>query len=105
MKTCFKCGTPIELEKVSRRDECTKCGADLRVCLNCAFYAESKANACVEPRVEPVKEKDRANYCDFFRFKEGATVSPHAAGVPEMGQKKSGKAEAEKLWNELFKKS
>ena len=103
MKACFKCGTAIELEKVSRRDECPGCGADLRVCLNCAFYAESRANACVEPKVEPVKEKDRANYCDFFRFKEGVTSSPRA-GISGMGQKNSGKAEAEKLWNELFKK-
>ena len=91
MKTCFKCGTIVELEKVSRRDECPRCGTDLRVCLNCAFYAESKANACVEPQVEPVKEKDRANYCDFFRFKETT-------------QKRSGKADAEKAWNDLFKK-
>ncbi len=101
MKTCFACGTVIELEKVSRRDECPQCGADLRVCLNCAFYAESRANGCMEPRVEPVKEKDRANYCDFFRFnemaREGTTRVPVSAG-------KSGKAEAEKLWNELFKK-
>jgi hypothetical protein len=91
MKTCFKCGTIVELEKVSRRDECPRCGTDLRVCLNCAFYAESKANACAEPQAELVKEKDKANYCDFFRFKEAQ-------------QKKSGKAEAEKLWNDLFKK-
>ena len=91
MKTCFKCGTIVELEKVSRRDECRRCGTDLRVCLNCAFYAESKANACTEPQAELVKEKDKANYCDFFRFKETQ-------------QKKSGKAEAEKAWNELLKK-
>jgi hypothetical protein len=61
------------------------------VCLNCSFYAESKANACIEPQAEPVKEKDRANYCDFFRFKETQ-------------QKKSGKAEAKQAWDELFKK-
>ena len=91
MKTCFKCGAAIELEKISRRDECPRCGTDLRACLNCTFYAESKANACVEPQAEPVKEKDRANYCDFFRFKETE-------------QKKSGKAEAEKAWSDLFKK-
>ena len=112
----------IELEEVSRRDECPRCGADLRACLNCTFYAESKANACSEPQAEPVKEKDRANYCDFFGFKEtdprghargnlssehgereGATGHPRA-GAPVIDQKKSGKAEAEKLWNELFKK-
>ena len=97
MKTCFKCGTAIELEKVSRRDECPKCGSDLRICLNCAFYAESKSNACEEPQAEIVKEKDRANYCDFFRFKETAA---RGSAAPQ----KSGKAEAEKLWNDLFKK-
>jgi len=97
MKTCFKCGVAIDLEKVSRRDECPKCGNDLRVCLNCAFYAESRSNACEEPQAEVVKEKDRANYCDFFRFKEG-TVNKGGA------TQKSGKAEAEKLWNDLFKK-
>ena len=97
MKTCFKCGTVIELEKVSRRDECPKCGTDIRVCLNCSFYAESKSNACEEPQAEIVKEKDRANYCDFFRFKEKTRDS----GAPAQ---KSPKAEAERLWNDLFKK-
>jgi hypothetical protein len=122
MKVCFKCGTAVELEKVGRRDECPRCGNDLRVCLNCAFFDPARANACMEPQVEPVKEKDRANYCDFFRFKEinfhgqarGNLSSEHGeregeagyprAGVPVIEQKKSPKAEAEKLWNDLFKK-
>jgi hypothetical protein len=38
-----------------------------------------------------VKEKDRANYCDFFVFREE-------------GRQKSGKENAEKLWKDLFKK-
>jgi hypothetical protein len=122
MKVCFKCGTAVELEKVGRRDECPRCGNDLRVCLNCAFYDAARANACMEPQVESVKEKDRANYCDFFRFKEinfhgqarGNLSSEHGeregeagyprAGVPVIAQKKSPKAEAEKRWEELFKK-
>jgi hypothetical protein len=127
MKVCFKCGTAVELEKVGRRDECPRCGNDLRVCLNCAFYDAARANACMEPQVEPVKEKDRANYCDFFRFREinfhgqarGNLSSEHgeregeaptalpvegATRAPVIEQKKSPKAEAEKLWNDLFKK-
>jgi hypothetical protein len=79
------------LEKVGRRDECPGCRTDLRVCLNCAFYDPARANACMEPQAERVQEKEKANYCDFFRFKE-------------THQKKSGKAEAENLWNDLFKK-
>lgn len=90
MKKCHKCGAPVGREQVSRRDECEGCGADLRVCLNCTFYDEKRANQCFEPQAEKVKEKDRSNYCDYFRFREE-------------GQKQEGKAEAEKLWRDLFK--
>ncbi|HVN25702.1 MAG TPA: hypothetical protein VMT71_17175 [Syntrophorhabdales bacterium] len=102
MKRCYKCGTTIEIEKVSRRDECPNCGSDVRVCLNCAFFSESKANSCEESQAEPVKEKDRATYCDFFRFSEKA--GRYAVNGIKPAQKNSAKAEAEKLWNELFKK-
>ena len=91
MKVCFKCGAAVELDSVGRRDECRGCGTDLRVCRNCALYDPARANACMEPQAERVQEKEKANYCDFFRFKETQ-------------QKKSGKAEAEKLWTDLFKK-
>ena len=30
MKKCHKCGAAVNVEKVSRHDECEKCGADLR---------------------------------------------------------------------------
>ena len=91
MKRCHKCGAAVLIEKVSRRDECETCHSDLRVCLNCRFYDRSKANECYEPQVEPVKEKDRSNYCDFFEFREE-------------GRRESGRADAEQLWKDLFKK-
>ena len=91
MKKCHKCGAAVDVEKVSRRDECPRCGADLHVCLNCRFHDEGRANQCFEPQAEKVKEKDRSNYCDYFRFKEE-------------GQKVSGRKDAEKLWKDLFKK-
>jgi hypothetical protein len=93
MKRCFRCRKGVDTpEGTSRRDECPHCGADLHVCLNCEFYEEGRANACREPQVEPVKEKDRANFCDYFRFREdGASAA-------------SGKKEAEQLWEQLFKK-
>ncbi|MGD0656672.1 MAG: hypothetical protein ABSD38_01240 [Syntrophorhabdales bacterium] len=91
MKRCHKCGEAVTIEKVSRRDECEACHSDLRVCLNCRFYDQSKADQCFEPQVEPVKEKDRSNYCDFFQFREE-------------GRKESAKDDAERLWKDLFKK-
>ncbi len=91
MKQCHKCGTVIEQEFTSRRDECPTCGSDLRVCLNCSLYDKNRANECFEPQAEKVKEKDRANYCDYFRFKDE-------------GRKDSSGNDPKKLWNDLFKK-
>jgi len=92
MKRCYKCQHPVTLEFVSRRDECQSCGSDLHICLNCIFFDETKANKCREPQAEYVKEKDRSNYCDYFRFKDDQ-------------QKKSSKEDAEKLWGGLFRKT
>ena len=90
MKQCHKCGRAIEEEFVSRRGECRGCGADLRVCLNCCFYDPNRSNQCFEPQAEKVKEKDRSNYCDYFR-------------LADAGEKRSAKEDAEKLWKDLFK--
>jgi hypothetical protein len=45
-----------------------KCRADLRVCLNCAFYDRNAAHQCRERRAEPVLEKDAGNFCEYFDF-------------------------------------
>ncbi len=92
MRRCHKCQAVVDLESVFFRDECGKCGSDLHVCLNCEFYDEGKSNRCREPQAEYVRERDRANYCSFFRFKE------------ESGRKE-GRGEAERLWESLFKKN
>ena len=34
--------------------------------MNCRHYAPDMANACREPVSEPVQDKDRANFCDWF---------------------------------------
>jgi len=44
------------------------CRADLRVCLNCAFYDPRVAQQCRERRAEPVLEKDAGNFCEYFDF-------------------------------------
>lgn len=94
MKKCFRCDAVVEeREFFSRRDTCGKCGADLHVCRNCSFYSPGRSNDCEEPQAERVVEKDRANYCDFFRFKEGR------------GEAATRKDDAKKAWDDLFKKS
>jgi len=66
---CHHCGTEwTEHHKPGRRDVCSKCGHDLRVCLNCTHYDPRYAQECRETRAEPVHDKAAANFCDDFRF-------------------------------------
>lgn len=66
---CFKCtkAMPV-LASVGFRDECIYCGEDLHVCKNCEFYDEASYNECREPSADSVKEKERANFCEFFQI-------------------------------------
>ncbi|MBA4418321.1 MAG: hypothetical protein C0392_10490 [Syntrophus sp. (in: bacteria)] len=93
MKKCPKCQAPIDTDKISFKDECFSCKTDLHVCIYCTFFDEGKSNQCREPQADYVKERDRANYCEYFIFKEAGSAKP------------SGKEEAEKLFSQLFKKS
>jgi hypothetical protein len=67
---CFKCSNEIALVgtgvAVGRRDECPKCRSDLHVCKNCQHYDAKVYNECRETSADVVREKDRANFCDFF---------------------------------------
>jgi hypothetical protein len=71
---CWKCGAPLaELTLPLRRlDECKRCGAELHVCKLCEFYSTSVAKHCREPIAEEVKDKERANFCDYFKPRPNA---------------------------------
>jgi hypothetical protein len=67
---CWKCAETIQLaagSKVGKRDTCPKCDADLHACRNCRFYDPGKHNQCVETQAAWVRDKDAANYCDYFQ--------------------------------------
>lgn len=69
MLVCHKCQKEIQTSPgvpVGRREECPDCHSDLHVCLNCINYSPGSYNECKEPVTELVKEKDRANFCDYF---------------------------------------
>lgn len=73
MKQCHHCKNELTLDsRPGRRDECQFCGSDLHVCLNCAFYDPGAHNECREPMAEYVADKDRANFCDMFQFKDSS---------------------------------
>ncbi|MEW6351110.1 MAG: hypothetical protein AB1646_18795 [Thermodesulfobacteriota bacterium] len=77
--SCHHCGRGLEFpEKVFRNDTCPGCGSDLHCCLNCRDYDESASNQCREPQTERNTVKDRRNFCEYFRFREGGATSTAA---------------------------
>lgn len=77
---CTFCGKEISEMKIHIRDECPACGRDLHICLNCEFYDRNAYRQCRESIREPVPDKEKANYCDFFRAGGTGAAKPDAAG-------------------------
>jgi hypothetical protein len=71
---CWKCGTSLaDLSLPLRRlDECRVCHAELHVCRLCEWYSISVAKQCRETVAEEVKDKERANFCDYFKPRQDA---------------------------------
>lgn len=80
---CWKCGAALAALSLPLRrlDECPKCRAELHVCRMCVDYDTRVAKHCREPTAEEVREKDHANFCDFFKPRAGAYVAPNIAEV------------------------
>jgi hypothetical protein len=74
---CWKCGASLaDLSLPLRRlDECRVCHAELHVCKMCEWYSVSVAKHCRETVAEEVKDKERANFCDYFKPRPGAYVA------------------------------
>lgn len=75
MGKCYFCGKEFEAP-VYRATVCPSCGKDLKICLNCKFYSPGSHYDCRETILEPVRDKERANFCDHFQpgsnYKEGS---------------------------------
>jgi hypothetical protein len=91
---CYNCKTKISLAgQPSRSQTCPQCAAYLRCCRNCRFYDPQAHNQCREPQAEWVKDKEMANFCDYF---EAATKT--------VSEKSARKEEALRKLDALFKK-
>ncbi len=67
--SCWKCGAnlaelPLPLSRVA---ECPACRAYIHVCRMCRFFDSGVPKQCTEVDAEEVKEKERPNFCDYFR--------------------------------------
>lgn len=74
---CFNCQKPLEIElgqKVFKSDTCLNCHADIRCCRMCIHYDTSSYNDCREPNAARIVEKEKANFCDYFKVSDGGIV-------------------------------
>lgn len=80
---CWRCGASLaELTPpIERRDECPACRAQLYVCRFCEFYEPKVARQCREPVADEVKDKERANFCGYFKPNSNAHVPANFAGA------------------------
>lgn len=96
---CKKCGKPMPEVNIYRDSTCPNCGADLHSCINCKFYAPGSHYDCHETIEEPVRDKDRSNFCDFFK----PAVIAFGSGTGLAGGSASDKAQkARDAFNALF---
>ena len=80
---CWKCGASLAALTLPLRrlDECPCCRAELHVCRMCVEYDTTVAAHCREPTAEEVRNKEQANFCDFFKPRPGAYAAPNTAEV------------------------
>jgi len=93
--SCWNCGKDTGINgKPPRVDHCAACLADLKCCRGCRFYDPYAAHGCRERIEDPVKIKDKANFCDYFQ--------PRVVGAKAL-DKTANKDSRKKAFDDLFK--
>lgn len=94
---CFHCGNLLNADDYTRGTLCPNCKRETRCCRNCEFYAASLNNECHETQAERVVDKEKSNFCEFFR--------PRASGLEEDApQERKPEPSAKATFDALFKK-
>lgn len=71
---CFSCGKAIDDNNFGRQDTCVHCGFDTRACKNCVNYDTTMNNKCRENQAPRIVEKEKGNFCDWFKPREGGAA-------------------------------
>ena len=74
MQKCPYCGAELS-SAVYSSTECPSCSRVLHSCRCCSFYSPDAHFGCRETIDEPVWDKDKPNFCDYFRLTEKANSS------------------------------
>ncbi|QYJ85783.1 hypothetical protein K0I73_16665 [Shewanella mesophila] len=85
---CWQCGKALEalILPMSRREECIACHADQHVCKMCVFFNDSGRGDCREDRAEWISDRERANFCDYFKPAVGHMDNKNMANAQAMAE-------------------
>ena len=66
---CYRCGASLEALSLplSRQDQCPDCFVYLHCCRLCTYFDPGIPEQCREDDADEVKNKENANFCDYFR--------------------------------------
>ena len=91
---CARCGNELTVAAAWSADaSCSRCGADLHTCAQCAHFDSSAAFECQKPIAARVSPKDARNAC--VAFEPRTTV--------ERETKSAAPTSARKAFDDLFK--
>jgi hypothetical protein len=77
--SCYRCGASLSALSlpIVRKDLCPDCGVELHVCRMCIHFDPAAPAQCREDDAEDVKEKELANFCEWFEPSGTAFESRH----------------------------
>lgn len=78
---CYRCGASLAALSLplARLDECPKCRAELHVCRMCTHFTPRLRRGCDEDDAPEVRDREGANFCDWFNPNPGAFDPADAA--------------------------
>jgi len=78
---CWRCGASLASLRLplGRSEECSACRSQLHVCRLCKSFDRARPKQCREEDAEEVRDKERANFCDWFKPRSGAFDAAGAA--------------------------
>ncbi len=86
MAKCPYCSNLVTLP-IGRSTICPSCKKELHSCLCCEYYSPSSHWDCRENINDPVTDKERGNFCDFFMLKTKPTETKNTSKAEEARKK------------------
>jgi hypothetical protein len=66
---CWRCGHAVRTDQlpITRLEYCHHCHADLHACRLCRSWNPRYTSKCSNDHAEPPLDRERANFCQYFR--------------------------------------